>query len=124
MSPMDMERASGNLSAWAAGIVSRPIAFIISLGIVFVSAVAGPLFEFSDIWQRVVNTGITIVTFLMVFLTQNSQNRNAAAVHAKLDELFRVSNARDVSSAAVRQNTEHPRPHGLDDAPRKNDYLH
>jgi low affinity Fe/Cu permease len=68
-------------SAWA---------FIGALGIVLVWAIAGPVFHFSDTWQLVINTGTTIITFLMVFLIQNTQNRDATAIHLKLDELLRA----------------------------------
>jgi len=64
-------------------------AFGIALGVVVVWALVGPLFGFSDTWQLVINTGTTIVTFLMVFLLQNTQNRDARALHLKLDELLR-----------------------------------
>ena len=71
-------------------------AFIIALGIIIVWIVTGPLFHFSDTWQLVINTGTTIVTFLMVFLIQNTQNRDAKAAHLKLDELIRaIKNARN-----------------------------
>ena len=74
----------------------RPMAFATALGIVVVWAFSGPLFQWSDTWQLVINTGTTIVTFLMVFLIQNSQNRDGAAIQAKLDELIRaVSHARN-----------------------------
>jgi low affinity Fe/Cu permease len=74
----------------------HPLTFILAVGIVVVWAVTGPLFNYSDTWQLVINTGTTIVTFLMVFLIQNSQNRDAAAMQAKLDELLRaVDKARD-----------------------------
>ena len=62
-----------------------------ALGIVVIWAVTGPIFHWSDTWQLVINTGTTIVTFLMVFLIQSTQNRDAEAVHIKLDELLRIS---------------------------------
>jgi low affinity Fe/Cu permease len=74
----------------------QPITFIVALLVVLVWAVTGPLFHYSDTWQLVINTGTTIVTFLMVFLIQNSQNRDGAAMQAKLDELLRaVDKARE-----------------------------
>lgn len=69
--------------------VGTPWAFIAAFAIIIVWAVTGPMFEFSDTWQLVINTGTTIVTFLMVFLIQNTQNRDARAIHLKLDELIR-----------------------------------
>src|SRR5687767_9127285 len=68
----------------------QPVAFIIALALILLWIVTGPLFGWSDTWQLVVNTATTIVTFLMVFLIQNSQNRDAAAIQAKLDELIRA----------------------------------
>ena len=74
----------------------QPSAFIIALAIIIIWAVTGPLFHWSDTWQLVINTGTTIVTFLMVFLIQNAQNRDASAIQAKLDELIRsVGKARN-----------------------------
>jgi low affinity Fe/Cu permease len=74
----------------------QPLTFVIALAVVVVWAVTGPMFHYSDTWQLVINTGTTIVTFLMVFLIQNSQNRDAAAMQAKLDELLRaVDKARE-----------------------------
>jgi low affinity Fe/Cu permease len=71
-------------------IVGSPWSFIVAVGIIVVWAVTGPLFHFSDTWQLVINTSTTIVTFLMVFLIQNTQNRDAKAIHLKLDELIRA----------------------------------
>jgi low affinity Fe/Cu permease len=74
----------------------HPLTFAVAVGVIIVWAVTGPLFHYSDTWQLVINTGTTIVTFLMVFLIQNSQNRDAAAMQAKLDELLRaVDKARE-----------------------------
>ncbi len=72
-----------------AGFVGRPQAFVMALLLIIGWAATGPLFHYSDTWQLMVNTTTTIVTFLIVFLIQNSQNRDAAAMQAKLDELIR-----------------------------------
>jgi low affinity Fe/Cu permease len=77
---------------WTAHATGHPIAFVFAAAIIGVWLISGPLFAFSDTWQLVVNTGTTIVTFLMVFLIQNTQNRDSAAVHLKLDELVRAVN--------------------------------
>src|ERR1700742_5149382 len=71
-------------------IAGRPVTFVIAAVLVVVWAASGPLFHFSDTWQLVINTSTTIVTFLMVFLIQNTQNRDTAAMQIKLDELIRA----------------------------------
>ncbi len=82
------------IASRAAHLTGHYAAFMLALTIVVVWAISGPLFGFSDTWQLVINTGTTIVTFLMVFLIQNSQNRDSRAMHLKLDELIRaVENA-------------------------------
>ena len=68
---------------------ARPVAFALACATILVWGVTGPLFGYSDTWQLIINTGTTIVTFLMVFLVQNTQNRDARALHLKLDELLR-----------------------------------
>ena len=71
-------------------LFGSPWAFAIAALVIVVWAVSGPVFHFSDTWQLIINTGTTIVTFLMVFLIQNTQNRDAKAIHLKLDELIRA----------------------------------
>src|SRR5712671_1590043 len=74
----------------SAAVLGSSWAFIIALVIIVAWAITGPIFHFSDTWQLVINTGTTVVTFLMVFLIQNTQNRDSEAVHVKLDELIRA----------------------------------
>jgi low affinity Fe/Cu permease len=74
---------------WTSQTVGNSYAFVFAVLIVLVWAISGPYFDFSDTWQLVINTGTTILTFLMVFLIQNTQNRDAKAIHLKLDELLR-----------------------------------
>jgi low affinity Fe/Cu permease len=73
----------------------KPLAFAICLAVVVIWAASGPMFGFSDTWQLIINTGTTVVTFLMVFLIQNTQNRDGAAIQTKLDELIRSSAAQN-----------------------------
>lgn len=77
-------------SQWIANAVGSPWAFMLALFTIIAWGVTGPLFHYSDTWQLVINTATTIVTFLMVFLIQNTQNRDTKAIHLKLDELLRA----------------------------------
>ncbi|MEC3911821.1 low affinity iron permease family protein [Sphingobium sp. CR2-8] len=77
---------SQRVASWA----GQPIAFVLAMATVILWLVTGPIFDYSDTWQLVINTGTTIVTFLMVFLIQNAQNRDGSAIQAKLDELIRA----------------------------------
>ncbi|QUT05302.1 low affinity iron permease family protein [Sphingobium phenoxybenzoativorans] len=86
-----MDRIFAEFSHKVASWAGRPGAFMVALAVVLIWGCTGPLFHYSDTWQLVINTGTTIVTFLMVFLIQNAQNRDAAAIQAKLDELIRAS---------------------------------
>jgi len=74
---------------WIAYVTGRPIAFVLAVVLIVLWAITGPFFDFSDTWQLVINTSTTIMTFLMVFLIQNTQYRDSEAIHIKLDELIR-----------------------------------
>jgi len=90
MSASTLFRRFATATSTAAG---RPATFIVAVLLVLAWGVTGPLFHFGDTWQLVINTGTTIITFLMVFLIQNTQNRDSVAVQIKLDELIRSSRA-------------------------------
>ncbi|MFD1950802.1 low affinity iron permease family protein [Sphingomonas arantia] len=89
-SPDRSDRLFTIVATRIAGVAGQPVAFVTAVAIILLWSLTGPLFGYSDTWQLVVNTATTIVTFLMVFLIQNSQNRDAAAMQAKLDELIRA----------------------------------
>jgi low affinity Fe/Cu permease len=78
------------LTKWTAQVTGRPITFVLAAFVIVAWAVTGPMFGFSDTWQLVINTGTTIVTFLMVFLIQSTQNRDGDAMQVKLDEIIRA----------------------------------
>jgi low affinity Fe/Cu permease len=80
-----------HFAQWVSHATGRPIAFLLALSSIVIWAMLGPLFGFSDTWQLVINTATTIITFLMVFVIQNTQNRDTAAMHIKIDELIRVT---------------------------------
>jgi low affinity Fe/Cu permease len=82
-------RIASRMSTWA----GQPSAFILAGAVIIVWLVSGPIFNWSDTWQLIINTGTTIVTFIMVFLIQNAQNRDASAMQVKLDELIRAMEA-------------------------------
>jgi low affinity Fe/Cu permease len=88
--------AFGRAAAWTSKQCGRPIIFLLAAGVVVIWALTGPYFNYSDTWQLIINTGTTVITFLMVFLIQNTQNRDTAALQMKLDELIRANeNARN-----------------------------
>jgi low affinity Fe/Cu permease len=93
---MSASKIFSELAGSVAHATGRPLTFITSVALIIVWAVTGPYFAFSDTWQLVINTGTTIVTFLMVFLIQNTQNRDSAAIQTKLDELIRASAAQNL----------------------------
>ena len=88
-----MNRVFSEIASYVAHQSGRPLSFLLCASIIAVWALTGPIFHYSDTWQLIINTGTTIVTFLMVFVIQNTQNRDGAALQAKLDELIRTSRA-------------------------------
>ena len=91
-----MQQLFGKAANAVAHAAGHPITFVCCCLIVIIWAIAGPFAGYSDTWQLIINTGTTIITFLMVFLIQNTQNRDGAAVQAKLDELIRASDGENV----------------------------
>jgi low affinity Fe/Cu permease len=90
MRPTKSKSWFSRFAKWTARVTGKPVTFMIAVSTIIVWGITGPMFGFSDTWQLVINTGTTIVTFLMVFLIQNTQNRDAEAMQVKLDELIHV----------------------------------
>jgi low affinity Fe/Cu permease len=96
MRPTKSRSRFTRLTKWTAHAAGRPVTFTLAVSVIVVWAISGPMFGFSDTWQLVINTGTTVVTFLMVFLIQSTQNRDAEAVQVKLDEIIRaIGNAQN-----------------------------
>lgn len=122
-------RSFDRFAHWVSDALGTPLAFVLSLVVVAVWALSGPVFHFSDTWQLVINTGTTVVTFLIVFVIQGAQNRNDRALHLKLDAIVAaldgVSNrlvaAEELPEEALARERERLRAHleGIDaEAPR------
>ena len=90
-----MNRMFSEVATYVAHQAGRPSTFLLAVLVILLWAATGPIFNYSDTWQLIINTGTTIITFLMVFVIQNSQNRDGAAIQAKLDELIRSSQAQN-----------------------------
>jgi low affinity Fe/Cu permease len=91
MSPPKSKSSFTRFAKWTSRVTGRPAAFVLAVMVILAWAITGPIFGFSDTWQLVINTSTTIVTFLMVFLIQNTQNRDSEAIQIKLDELIRAA---------------------------------
>lgn len=118
------------LAQFCSDFIGRSVAFFIAVVVVFTWALTGPLFGYSDTWQLVINTGTTIVTFLMVFLVQNTQNRDAKAIHLKLDEVIRsIKGARndmlDIEDEPDQRLKDlHQEFHDLSEKTKELDHIH
>ncbi len=90
MEPTNRQSLFTRFAKFTSHVAGRPVTFLLAVAVVVAWAATGPYFQYSNTWQLVINTGTTVVTFLMVFLIQNTQNRDAYAMHVKLDELIRA----------------------------------
>jgi low affinity Fe/Cu permease len=103
---MSIANTFSRFAKWTAQTAGHPSTFGVAVALILIWAVTGPIFNFSDSWQLVINTTTTIVTFLMVFLIQNTQNRDGAAVQLKLDELVRAIKSANNSVLALEDMSE------------------
>jgi low affinity Fe/Cu permease len=101
-----MDRFFTRVASRAASLMGQPLAFVISTALVIVWALSGPFLHYSDTWQLIVNTATTVLTFLAVFLIQNSQNRDGAAMQAKLDEILRALDKARVEFVGIEHLTD------------------
>src|SRR5215217_591503 len=101
-----MAERFASLAGKAASLAGNYLTFIVALGLILAWAVSGPFFGFSETWQLVINTTTTVITFLMVFLIQNTQNRDSKALHLKIDELIRAIEEADNAMIEAEDDTE------------------
>jgi low affinity Fe/Cu permease len=101
-----MDRFFTSIATRAASIMGQPLAFIISTLLIIIWGISGPFLHYSDTWQLIVNTATTVLTFLAVFLIQNSQNRDGAAMQAKLDEIIRSLDKARVEFVGIEHLTD------------------
>ncbi|RYG08836.1 MAG: low affinity iron permease family protein, partial [Caulobacteraceae bacterium] len=101
-----MEKFFTHMASVTSRLAGKPWTFMACVGIVLVWALSGPVFQFNETWQLVINTGTTIITFLMVFLIQNTQNRDSAAMHAKIDELLHAVRTADERFIGIERLTD------------------
>lgn len=102
----DMNEIFRKTSAKVAAIAGRASTFLIAVSTIILWLISGPIFNYSDTWQLAINTTTTIITFLMVFLIQNTQNRDSKAMHLKLDELIKVTKAASNTLIEIEEGTD------------------
>jgi low affinity Fe/Cu permease len=103
---MSLSESFARFAKWTARTCGHPSTFGVAVGVILLWAITGPIFRFSDTWQLFINTATTIITFLMVFLIQNTQNRDGAAVQLKLDELIRAMKGAQNSVLSLEEMSE------------------
>lgn len=119
-----MERLFVRFATLTAKIAGKPWTFIACLAVVLIWALSGPVFQFNETWQLVINTGTTIITFLMVFLIQNTQNRDGAAMQAKLDELVYAVKKADARFIGIEHLTERELDKILEEVEKRGQEVH